>query len=190
MSYWRRLLWLVARPGEAWDAIRDESIGVDVLIARYIVPLSLIPPVASVIGMKTFDRAWDPASGYLVPEHEIFAAGSATLFGTIFSIFALAGIFRLIAPMYGSSRDYRAALKVATFGAIPVLFAGAALLMPVMIAVPLVGLCHTLYLYWVGVGRVLDVEPQSQTEFIGIAMVLLGTVSTLAGGLASNLGLF
>jgi len=53
-----------------------------------------------------------------------------------------------------------------------------------------VGLCHTLYLYWVGVGRVLDVEPESQTEFIGISIVLLGAVSTLAGGLASRLGIF
>lgn len=190
MSYWRRLLWLIVSPGEAWDAIRDEPIGVEVLIVRYIVPLSLIPAVASVIGMTTFDRAWDPASGYLVPEHEIFAAGSTTLFGTIFSIFALAGIFRLIAPMYGSSRDYGAALKVATFGAIPVLLAGATLLVPVMIAVPVIGLCHTLYLFWIGVGRVLDVEPGSQTEFIGISITLLGGASTLAGGLASRLGLF
>jgi hypothetical protein len=190
MSLWRRLLWLIASPGEAWDAIRDEPIGVDVLIVRYIVPLSLIPPVASVIGMKTFNREWSPSSGYLVPEHEIFAAGSATLFGTILSIFALAGIFRLIAPMYGSSRDYRAALKVATFGAAPVLLAGAALLMPAMIAVPVVALCYTLYLYWVGVGRVLNVEPGAQSEFIGISITLLGAFSTLAGGFASSLGLF
>ncbi|MDH4180796.1 MAG: YIP1 family protein [Betaproteobacteria bacterium] len=190
MSLWRRLLWLIVRPGEAWEAIRDEPIGVDTLLARYIVPLSLIPPVASVIGMRTFNREWDAASGYLVPEHEIFAAGGTTLFGTIFSILALAGIFRLIAPMYGSSRDFRAALKVATFGAVPVLLAGATLLMPAMVIVPVVALCHTCYLYWVGVGRVLGVEPGSQTEFIGISITLLGAASTLAGGFASSLGLF
>jgi hypothetical protein len=190
MSMWRRLLWLVVNPSEAWDAIREEPIGLDVLIARYIVPLSLLAPVATVIGMKTFGRDWDPSSGYLVLEHEIFAAGGATLFGTIFSIFALAGIFWLIAPMYDSVRDYRAALKVATFGAIPVLLAGATLLVPVMIAVPVVALCHTVYLYWVGVGRVLDVAPGSQTEFIGISITLLVGVSTLAGGCASSIGLF
>lgn len=189
MSVWRRLLWLIVSPGEAWDAIREEPIGIDVLITRYILPLSLLAPAATVIGMKTFNRDWDPSRGYLVPEHEIFAAGSATLFGTIFSILALAGIFRLIAPMYDSSRDFRAALKVATFGAIPVLLAGAALLVPVMIALPVVALCHTFYLYWIGVGRVLDVAPESQTEFIGISMTLLCFFSTLAGGCASSLGL-
>jgi hypothetical protein len=190
MGVLRRLLWLIVNPRDAWDAIADERIGVDALIVRYILPLSLLPPAGSVIGMMTFDRTWDPASGYLVPEDEIFSAGATTLFGTIVSIFLLAWIFRLIAPMYGSSRDFRAALKVATFGAIPVLLAGITLVVPVMVIVPVIALCHTLYLYWVGVGRVLHVAPGAQTEFIGISITLLGGLSTLAGGLLSSAGLF
>ena len=86
--------------------------------------------------MKTFDRGWDPVAGYLVPPEAIYSAGATTLLGTILSIFALAGIFKLIAPMYGSSRDYVSALKVATFGAVPVLLAGATLLMPAMVMSP------------------------------------------------------
>lgn len=190
MTLWRRLLWLIVNPRDAWDAIAQEPIGVDRLIVRYILPLSLIAPIASVIGMNVFDREWDPASGYLVPENEIFSAGAATLFGSILSILALAGIFWLIAPMYDTPRNYVAALKVATFGAIPVLLAGATLVMPVMIIIPVVALCHSLYLYWVGVGRVLAVSPGAQTEFVGISITLLGGASTLAGAFASSLGLF
>lgn len=190
MGLVRRLLWLIVDPRSAWDAIAREPIGIDALLARYILPLCLLPPIASVIGMKTFDRAWDPASGYLVPDHEIFAAGATTLFGGIASIFALAGIFWLIAPMYDSARDYRASLKVATFGAIPVLVAGITLVVPALIIVPVVALCHTLYLYWVGVGRVLGVGPGAQTEFIGISITLLGGASTLGGAMASRIGLF
>lgn len=184
------MLWLIVNPGDAWDAIAREPIGVDTLISRYIVPLCLLAPIATLIGMTTFNAEWDPASGYVVPEHEIYSASATTLFGSILSIFALAGIFWLIAPMYRCARDYRAALKVATFGAIPVLLAGVTLVLPVLIMVPVVALCHTLYLYWVGVGRVLNVAPGAQTEFIGISITLLGGASTLAGGCASGLGLF
>ena len=190
MSVVRRLLWLIVNPRDAWDAIAQEPLGVDALIARYILPLSFIPPLGSVVGMSVFDRDWDPSSGYLVPPDEIYAAGATTLFGTIVSILVLAWIFRLIAPMYGSSRDYRSALKVATFGALPVLLAGITLVLPVMIIVPVVAACHTLYLYWVGVGRVLSVSPGAQTEFIGVSVTLLCGVSTLAGGFASSIGLF
>ncbi len=168
----RRIYLLLFYPRAEWDEIARESIPVGTLLRGYILPLSLIPPIATVIGMKTFDASWDPAAGYQVPPDEIYAAGLATLFGSITSIFLLAAIFRLIAPMYGSSRDYVAALKVATFGAI------------------VVALCHTLYLYWLGVHHVLGVESGAQAEFIGISITLLGGASTLLGAGASSLGLF
>jgi len=185
----RRIYLLFFYPRAEWDEIAREPISVNALIRSYILPLSLLAPFATVFGMKTFDARWDAVTGFLVPEAEIYAAGAATLFGSIASIFLLAGIFRLIAPMYGSSRNFAAALKVATFGAIPVLLAGATLIMPVMVMVSVVAMCHTLYLYWLGVHHVLQVKAGSQAEFIGISITLLGAASTLAGALASRLGL-
>jgi hypothetical protein len=186
----RRIYLLLFYPRAEWDEIARESIRVDTLVRSYILPLSLIPPIATVIGMKTFDASWNPAAGYQVPPDEIYAAGMATLFGSISSIFLLAAIFRLIAPMYGSSRNYVAALKVATFGAIPVLLAGAVLVVPIFVIVSVVALCHTLYLYWLGVHHVLGVESGAQAEFIGVSLTMLGGASTLLGACASSLGLF
>lgn len=185
-----RIAQLLIHPQDEWDSIASESIDVDTLIRWYILPLSILAPIATVIGMKTFDRTWDAMAGYLVPSEAIYSAGVATLFASILSIFALAGIFKMIAPMYGSSRDYVAALKVATFGAVPVLLAGATLLMPVMVMVQVVALCYTIYLYWIGVGRVLNVSAGAQSEFVGISMTMLGAVSTLGGAFASSLGWF
>ena len=186
----RRIYLLLFYPRAEWDEIARETIRVDTLLRSYILPLSLIPPIATVIGMKTFDASWNPAAGYQVPPDEIYAAGLATLFGSITSIFLLAAIFRLIAPMYGSSRDFVAALKVATFGAIPVLLAGAVLVVPIFVIVSVVALCHTLYLYWLGVHHVLGVEAGAQAEFIGVSITMLGGASALLGAGASSLGLF
>ena len=72
--------------------------------------------------------------------------------------------------MFGSARDYLAALKVATYGAIPVLLAGATLVMPAMAIVGMVGTCHTLFLYWLGVHRVLKVPAGGGAEFVGISI--------------------
>jgi len=185
-----RIVHLLTRPQDEWDSIAREPLDVNHLVKRYILPLSILAPVATGVGMKTFDRSWDPVAGYQVPPEAIYSAAATTLFGTILSIFALAAIFKLIAPMYGSSRDYVAALKVATFGAVPVLLAGATLLAPVMVIIALVALCHSLYLYWLGVARVLHVESGAQAEFVGISMTLLTAVSSLGGAFASRLGLF
>lgn len=186
----RRIVRIIFFPREEWEAIAREQVSVDVLLRRYILPLSILAPLATVIGMKWFDASWDAQHGYLVPPQEIYAAGATTLFASIMSVFALAGIFVLLAPMYGSSRNYRDALKVSTYGAIPVLLAGATLVVPVMAIVGLVGLCHSLYVFWLGARQVLHVKQAQQTEFVGISLLLLSVVSTFAGAAASGAGFF
>jgi len=186
----RRIVYILFRPKAEWDRIAGETTSVDALLRQYILPLALLAPIATVIGMQVFDRTWDPLHGYTVPGDQIFAAGAATYFAIIASIFALAGIFALIAPLFGVARDYLASLTVATYGAIPVLLAGATLLLPAMVIVGMAGLCHTLYLWWLGVRRVLGVPAGGVSEFVGISMVLLALVSVLAGAAASAIGLF
>ncbi len=189
METLRRIVYLIFRPKAEWDRIAEEKTSIDTLLRRYILPLALLAPIATTIGMRTFDREWDPVHGYLVPADQIFTAGVATYFATIGSIFALAAIFVLLAPMFGSPRNYTAALKVATYGSIPVLLAGATLLLPIMAIVGIVGLAHTLFLLSLGVRRVLNVPAGAQTEFIGISIVLLTFVSAVIGAAASSIGL-
>ena len=189
METLRRIVYLVFRPTAEWDAIAEEKTSVDALLRCYILPLALLAPIATVIGMKTFDRDWDPVHGYLVPSDQIFGAGAATYFAIVVSIFTLAAIFTLIAPMFGATRDYLAALKVATYGAIPLLLAGATLIVPVMAIVTMAGVCHTLFLLWIGVQRVLNIPRGSQAEFVGISLVLLTFLSVLVGAALSATGL-
>ena len=91
--------------------------------------------------------------------------------------------------MFGVTRDYVAALKVATYGAIPLMMTGATLFLPVMAIVTMAGLCHTLFLFWIGVRRVLHVPHGAAAEFVGISLVLLTFLSVLIGAAASAIGL-
>lgn len=179
---------LIFHPRREWEQIAIEQTSVRTLLLAYVLPLSLLAPVATVIGMKIFDRNWSPVHGYLVPPERILATGATTYVAIVGSILLLAAIFALVAPMFGARRDFQAALRVATFGSVPVLLAGATLLLPVMALVGLVGLCHTLFLFSLGVQRVLDVPAGSTAEYVGISMVLLGLASILAGAAASAVG--
>jgi len=188
MEVLRRIVYLVFRPDAEWARIASEPTTVDLLLRRYILPLSALAPLATLIGMRVFDSSWDREHGYLVPADQIFNAAATTFFGTIASIFALAAIMALIAPMYQCKRDYLAALKVAAYGAIPLLLSGATLLLPAMILVSMVALCHTLFLLYVGATRVLQMH-HDQAEFIGISLLLLVFVSMMAGMAAASVGL-
>ena len=185
-----RIFGIVFRPRKEWELVATETPSVDALVCRFIVPLSLLAPIATSIGMRVFDRGWDVDSGYRVPVEDMFAAAATTLFASIASVFALAGIFVLLAPFYGSTRDYRVALQVATYGAVPLLLAGATLVLPVMAIVALVGFVHSLYLYWLAAKQVLHVQRNEQAEFVGISILLLSVTSTVVGAVVSHLGFF
>lgn len=188
MDALKRIAGIVLHPNAEWERIAVEPVPIDVLVTQFILPLALLAPISTYIGIRWFNATWDEDMGFLVPANEAFVAAATTLVASIGSVFALAGIFVLLAPLYGSARDYRAALKVATFGAVPILLAGATLFLPVMALVGLVGLSHSLFLYWLGVHKVLHVAPKHQAEFVGISLLLLIVVSTLGGAAASSLG--
>ena len=91
--------------------------------------------------------------------------------------------------MFGVARDYVAALKVATYGAIPVMLAGATLLVPVMAIVTMVGLCHTLFLSGSACGACCMSRAAPRRSSSGISLVLLAFLSVLVGAAASAIGL-
>jgi hypothetical protein len=102
MQALRRIVGSVIAPRKEWAEIVREESSFDILVRHYIVPLSLLAPVTSLIGMKVFDAAWHEGSGYHVPPQEIFAAAATARFASLVSVFVLAGIFVLIAPMFDS----------------------------------------------------------------------------------------
>jgi hypothetical protein len=189
MDALKRMARILVQPNAEWDRIAAEDPSIDVLVRRVILPLAVLAPISTYIGIRYFGAAWDEDMGFLVPAHEAFTAAVTTLVASVGSVFALAGIFVLLAPLYGSAREYRVALKVAAYGAVPLLLAGATLFLPVMALVGLVGLSHSLYLYWLGAHKVLHVKPGHQAEFVGIALVLLVVASTIGGAAVSSLGL-
>ena len=184
----RRLMRLVIEPSQAWSEIAKAPLSIDQLVRRAL-PLSVLPAAASVVGMRVFDASWSPQHGYHVGADAIVRAGVATLVGSMASVFALAAIFFLLAPMYDARRDFRAALNVAVLGTVPLWASGMLLLLPAMVIACMAALCHSFYLYYVGAGEVLGVKRADQAEFVAASLFLLAVASTLVGAAASAIGL-
>ena len=83
MEALRRIVHIVFQPRDEWERIAIEDTTAAALLRRYILPLSLLAPVATVVGMRVFDAAWSPTQGYRVPPDHILAAGAATLVASI-----------------------------------------------------------------------------------------------------------
>lgn len=185
-----RLVGIIVHPGAAWDAISRERATVGGLLVRYILPLCLIPSIATVIGLTFFGAGWDPVHGYALPRERALAAGAANFLFLVVSILLLALIFHLLAIAENRVRNsYADALKVATYAAVPLLLSGAFLVLPVMVMLSLVACMHSLFLCNVGLQKVLRVSESEAPMLLGIAVVLLAVSSMAIGAVASALGL-
>ncbi len=185
-----RRAWSVAsRPRETWPSIAAERLTPLALLLVYVVPLSLIPAVAWIIGvLRGGYYIVIPGFGENVPLERIFTAGALVVVASVFSVSVLAGVFWLLAPLYGVRRNIRDAFKVAAYGTTPMWIAGPALIIPVLTLAMAAATLHSLYLYVSGLEDVLGVSPSDGAEFVGVAMVCLIALSILFGAALSRWG--
>lgn len=188
MEMLRRIVYLTFRPNAEWTRIAGEQVDVDTLLRRYIIPLSLPTALATYVGMKVFDATWDIDHGYLVPQDQIFATAAFTFFALVGSILLLGGILSRMAHFYDARPSYVDGLKVAAYGATPLLVTGAGLVLPDMVVVSMIGLCHSLFLVYVGAGTVLGVRAE-KAEFLCISLVILALGSMLFGAAVATSGI-
>jgi hypothetical protein len=186
-----RIVNIIVRPGKEWEAISRETATVGALSLKVVVPLCVIPAVATVIGMTFFDTGWDALHGYTLPRERIIGVGAANFIFALVSVFMLALIFHFLAPVESHVRkSFADALKVAAFGSIPVLLSGVFLVLPVMVMLTLVAAVHSFFLYNVGLKTVLRVPEAESAMLLAIAIVMLCAASAVIGAVASKLGVF
>jgi hypothetical protein len=185
-----RIFRILFRPGVEWESIAGESTTVATLVVAYVVPLSLLPSIATVIGVTYFGTAWSPVHGYALPGERALAVGAANFLFLVMTILLLALIFHWFAIAETKARNsFTDALKVATYGAIPTLLAGTFLVLPVMVMLCIVAFLHSLYLYNGGLKKVLRVSETEAPILLGIAMMMLCVTSMAIGAITAALGL-
>ena len=104
-------------------------------------------------------------------------------------IVLLGAAFRALAAFHDKTATWAACFKVAAYGATPVLLAGAVLVHPVLVIVPMVALLHVFYLHYLGVQVVLGIAAENSAMFVALAMAAVFVVSSVAGAGAASMGL-
>jgi hypothetical protein len=161
-------------PRDEWQRIADE--GWPAAIA-YAAMLSLIPAAASLV-MKQ-------SSPLPLPEHTVAATYAAFLFGIVF----VAAAFRVLAFFFREKASWSACLRVAAYGATPVLIAALFLVTPALVFVPVLAMVYVFYLYYLGAQRLLAIAEDESAIFVAISLVAAFVASTLCGAAAGAVGL-
>ena len=190
MGALNRIKAMMLQPEAEWDAVAREMPGAVVLLRSFLLPLALLAPLATIIGMLIFDTGWNPEYGYSMLRDRAPMIALGTYVFEIASVYLLAVIFYLLARTEGRSPSFLVAFRLAVFGSIPLLLSGATLVIPFNVIFTMVAMLYSFYLYFLGAARLIGIRPSDASMFVGVAMICMMVLSGFMGGFASMLGLF
>lgn len=176
---------ILLRPKPTWDVIDGEQPTVQGLYTGYICILAALPPLAGLLGSLAFA----PLMGAYAPFGMV---GSIVLAALQYGL-ALAGvyIFALIvdalAPSFDGTKNQIQAFKAVTYGATAAWVGGALSFVPfVGLLLAIAGAVYTLYLYYLGLPKMMKVPEGKALGFVIVSIVVAVVIQAVIGGIATT----
>jgi hypothetical protein len=163
---------MLFRPSEAWVAVRALDPPWQASLFYYALPLSVLPAAAGPLG------------------HGIPLAGAflVALILTLACVVLLALGFYVLAPAFGTVRQWHRSMALAAYASTPVFIAGALLITPLLAIAFVPALIHSFAICQVGLQPMLGCRDSDAAEFVASAFLFAGVGSFLLGGLCSAVG--
>jgi len=158
---------IILKPKDEWTVIDQETTSVVTLIATYLIPLALIPAIAAFIGYGVFGMSFFGPSVSLGIRQAIITFAS-----TIVGVYISAYIIDVLAPNFGSTKDFRKAFQLVLFSYTPVMLAGAFQAIPALGVLGIVGL-YGLYLLYLGIKPMMKTPDDKVTIYFIVSLLVI-----------------
>ncbi len=177
---------LLLSPKSEWDAIAAEPVNTQETFKSYVMPLAAVPVIASFIGLTVVGVSFFGNTVRLsFFDGLVNAAVSYAL--ALGGVYIFAWIINWLAPNFGAQPNFDQAFKVSAFVPTASWIAGAALILPSLGLIALLGGLYSLYLLFVGLPRVMKPAADQATVYtivsLVVAVVTFFVINIVASGL-------
>lgn len=155
----------MVEPNREWQAINGEFTKGGAIYRGYVIPLSLIPPAAYILGGVLFQEtstlfgAIETTVGAAIQDGVI-----RYLFGLV-CIFVMAVAFDLLTPVFAGHSNRVQALKIAAYSSTPAWLFGVLAIVPRLGRFSIIGTLWSLYLVYMGAPHLMKVSKERATAF-------------------------
>jgi len=179
-----RVKGIILNPRKEWEVISQENTSSATLLTTYLIPLVLIPVIASFIGYGLI--------GYRVPFIGHVAGISwglkwavIMLISMMLGVYLSAFIIDFLATNFGAEKNFNKAFELVTYAYTPSLVAGVFYLLPSLrILTALAGL-YGLYVLYLGLKPMMKSPEEKTTTYFVVSLIVVIVVYAI---LSSVLG--
>jgi hypothetical protein len=177
---------IIMRPKQEWPVIDTEPATVGGLYTGYIIPLSLVPTIASFIGMVLFGISLPFLGTFRMPVGTALGAAAVRFVAGLIGTYILALVIDALAPSFSGTKNMIQALKVAAYSYTAAWVFGILAVVPALgIVGGLLGL-YSLYLLYTGLPVLMKSPPEKALGYT-VVVIIVGIILAICVGYLINM---
>ncbi|MBN2275093.1 MAG: YIP1 family protein [Bacteroidales bacterium] len=163
MNLIQRAKQIMLKPKEEWGVIDQEKTNTVDLIVRYLIPLALIPAVASLIGFGL----------------KLHSFGFGIRYGILYIVTYIGGalltawVIDILASSFASARNFQKAMQLVVYSYTPMMVAGIVLIFPALSPIMLLAGIYSLYILYLGFKPLMKTPDDKVTTYFIVSLVVL-----------------
>jgi hypothetical protein len=154
-------------PKTEWPAIASEQPVVGQIISGYVIPLALIPAVASILGFGLIGRGMVASFSWGI------AMGIIGFVVAVGGVYLTAYVIDFLAPNFGSQKNFGRAMQLVAYSYTPVWLAGILNIVPALGILVLVASLYGLYLMFLGIPNMMKTPQDKVVVYMVVSIVAL-----------------
>ena len=167
---------IIMTPKTEWPVIAGEEPNIGQIIKGYVVPLALIPAVASIIG-------WGVIGSGVTSFSLGLARGLVQLGVAIISVYVIAYVVDFLAPNFGSQKSLGRAVQLVAYSSTPGWVAGILNIIPVLSLLVTLASLYGLYVMYLGLPHTMKTPQDKVVVYLVVVIVVVVVTYLIIGAI-------
>lgn len=186
MNIFERAKKIIIEPKNEWLVINNEETGPSQLLLTYLIPLSLIPAVASFIGFGLVGISVPFAGTYSSISWGIKQA-IISLLSTVGGAFISAYVIDMLALSFGAVKNYNKAFQLVVYSYTPTMLAGIFLIAPSISILSTLAGIYGLYLLYLGIQPLMKSTNEKTLSYFIVSLIAMVLVFVVISAILASI---
>jgi hypothetical protein len=172
---------IIMTPKTEWPVIAAEEPNATAILIGYVIPLALIPAVASIIGYGLIGQ------GFMHSFTWGIALGVTSFVSTVLGVYLTAFVVDFLAPNFGSQKNFGRAMQLVAYSYTPAWVAGVLNIVPALGVIGTLAGLYGLYLLYLGLPHTMKTPQDKVVVYLVITVVVLLVVYMVIGAILTGI---
>ncbi len=176
MNIVERIRNILVQPKQEWNRINEETPDTKSIFLGYVLPLSLIPAVATVIGWGLIGRTYREWAGLVSSLRSWdygLSQGVISIITSVLAVFLAAIVIDILATSFKSEKNFARSFQLVAYSWTPVWIGGILNIIPALSFLGTLLGIYALVLLYFGIGLIKKTPEESKVGYFVISLLVM-----------------